>query len=698
MAEEMKTAAENTKKESEAKAQLTKATREQKAAVEEMKDSLKKFGNELFKVSQAGIDLGKSLGTTATQGVQLELQNRKSVALQMMSLDVNSMVTMKEQATAQQALTDTFIGTAAGMQISAEGTTALISSLKTGAKSDFELTAQSMRALTVAGVGTGAQMEEFRKASGRSSLSSEQFSKIVNNNSLSFLVYGKSFAKAAADADRLGISLSQVQGAQQSMVTNLDGTIDTIAQLNQLGGNVDFGTLVQKLEMEGPDAVLKYLSSAIPGDLMQSTSFRALVGQLGIPAETILKQQKVGGTADVIEKQMTEAAKATGDTAKGLTVLGRVMEMFDSTMKGVVLSAWALGGSFVQLFVTTRAIRAAQALQGGVGGGAGAAAAVGGSIASNTGGAAGGNALGGTSKGVSSFSGNSILKGAAAMLIVAASVYVLGKALQEFSTVKGEDMIRAGAALGVLAAGAFVLSAGAPAILTGATVIAALGASLIPFGVALRIMAPTLPVLSTFIGSLGELKLGTAAALAALGPALSIFAGGLTAAALASLVGGGIVNKITTLSAAAPGIAALAGAIRTLKTSLDELNAVDVSKLNEIRTSTNRVGTASVIASRPTTVSPVSTPPVVAQSPVRNTVEIPNVMRMGLNVAAQQVSAANSSVSPTPAGQTNLGLERKMEELITTIRSANTTINIDGTQRTVPRMQVVKVLTRNEAQ
>jgi hypothetical protein len=329
--------------------ELRKAKDQEREAANNVARSAANVGREFLKISSAGIDMAKALGTTATQGVQLELDNRKSISSQFGRVEADRMVTMAEQTAAQKALTDSFISTAEGTVLSAEGTNQFLSTLKGGFKSNFELTGASLKALAVTGITTEAQMENFRKSSGRASLSSDQFGRMVNNNSLSFLLYGNSFAKAAANAEKAGIALSSIQGAQESMVSNLDGVVDTVAQLNQLGGNVDFGTLVQKLEMEGPDAVLQYLSSAIPGDLMQSTSFRALVGQLGIPAETLLRQQKVGSASDDIEKQMTKAGKEAGELAKTLTTADMSTRTLMQTFGSITLAGFSAAASLIQL-------------------------------------------------------------------------------------------------------------------------------------------------------------------------------------------------------------------------------------------------------------------------------------------------------------------------------------------------------------
>jgi hypothetical protein len=337
---------EMTRAEMEAYAEEHKRnTEETKKSNEQLKkftNSLKTVGNELLKIGDAGIKFASTIGTSATRGVELELRNRAAVVSQLIKLDADRAVSLAQQQAAQQALTDTFISTREGFELSAKGTQAFAANLKGGFKSEFQLTNESLRALVITGMATEAQFENFRKASGRASLSSGQFATIVNKNTLSFLLYGPKFAKAAVDAERLGISLSSLQAAQEGLVTNLDGTIDTVAQLNQLGAQLDFGTLIKVAEQEGPDALLAYARATIPANLLQSTSTRALFKQLGISAEDFLKaggQQK--SAAESIEEQMTEAAKKTNSFGATLLTIGsRAKEILVGSFLNVAVAAF----------------------------------------------------------------------------------------------------------------------------------------------------------------------------------------------------------------------------------------------------------------------------------------------------------------------------------------------------------------------
>jgi hypothetical protein len=338
--------------EREARKKATKSLDESRKALDKFADKAKDLGKELVRMGRAGTEFAQKIGTSAVKGVELDLKNRTALLSQIGKVELNRMVNMQQIQAAEQSLTDTFISTRAGFELSAEGAAKFAQNLKGGFGSEFELTGDSLKALTVIGATTEEQMNAFRQATGRASLSSAQLSTIVNKNSMSFLLFGNKFAKAAADAERAGISLAAIQGAQESLVSSLDNVIDTVSQLNQLGAQVDFGTLVQKLEQEGPDAVLQYLSSTVPGDLFQSTSFRALFNQLGINSEQILRQQQVGSAAENIESQMTKAATSSTATAKAMTAVARGADIVEGSFGMLAKAAYGAATSLLALSVT----------------------------------------------------------------------------------------------------------------------------------------------------------------------------------------------------------------------------------------------------------------------------------------------------------------------------------------------------------
>jgi hypothetical protein len=163
------------------------------------------------------------------------------------------------------------------------------------------------------------------------------------------MLYGASFAKTAVAAERLGISLSAAQAAQESAVTNLDGLLDTVAQVNQLGGQVDFGSLVTKFEFGGPAAALEYLQAAVPPNLFQAASTRALIRQFGIPLEDLMKGagSVQSSAAKSIEGQMTEADKSANIMTKSAVFLQNSATATTVAFGGLIAATGVLITSFL---------------------------------------------------------------------------------------------------------------------------------------------------------------------------------------------------------------------------------------------------------------------------------------------------------------------------------------------------------------
>ena len=162
-------------------------------------------------------------------------------------------------------------------------------------------------------------------------------------------------------------------------------------------------------------------------------------------------------------------------------------------------------------------------------------------------------------EGVKAFGDTKVLKGAGALLILGASLMVTVKALQEFASVKWEDMAKAGVALLGLAVVASALGDLGPEILEGAAAILALSAATWISAKAFQEFASVdwgsvfegiaaLSLLSIVAAILGVniefIALG-AAAIALLGIALVPFA---AAAAIAGFAMKELADSFTTLS------------------------------------------------------------------------------------------------------------------------------------------------------
>jgi hypothetical protein len=199
-----------------------------------------------------------------------------------------------------------------------------------------------------------------------------------------------------------------------------------------------------------------------------------------------------------------------------------------------------------------------------------------------------------------------ILAGAAALVLVAASVFVFAKAAQEFATVSWEDMAKAGVGLlGLVAAlaavGAIMMSGvGAVAILAGAAAIAVmagglfiLGKALQEIGTGMNLMAPALTVLD----SLGS----KAAALGTVQASLMGIADGLREISDAGTGAIPVLDKMVALGSGANSIGeskskADEGSLAAVEAKLSELVAA-VKAGGNVYIDSNKVGRAQVLGS-----------------------------------------------------------------------------------------------------
>lgn len=199
-----------------------------------------------------------------------------------------------------------------------------------------------------------------------------------------------------------------------------------------------------------------------------------------------------------------------------------------------------------------------------------------------------------------------LIAGAAALALVAASVYIFAKAAQEFATVSWEDMAKAGVGLlglvGALAAvGAIMMSGvGAVAILAGAAAIVVMAGGLFILGKALQeigegmnLMSPALVVLD----SLGS----KAAALATVQASLMGIASGLREISDAGTGAIPVLDKLVALGSGGGSIGeskskADEGSIAGMEAKLAELIAV-VKAGGNVYIDSNKVGRAQVLGS-----------------------------------------------------------------------------------------------------
>jgi hypothetical protein len=182
-----------------------------------------------------------------------------------------------------------------------------------------------------------------------------------------------------------------------------------------------------------------------------------------------------------------------------------------------------------------------------------------------------GDKMGKMGKGIKA---NDLIKGAAAMLIMAAALYVAAKAFQEFATVKWEDVAKGLVGVAGLAAIAYVLGKAQGDMIKGALAVAILGLALVPFAYAMSLISG-LDIGSVIAAGAGLVIFG--AAVFALGSLMMTGAGAfIFGAGLLALAGLGIA--MMTLGAgllvAAAGFNAIGGSMGSVISSISQIGDV----------------------------------------------------------------------------------------------------------------------------
>ncbi|MDA9225111.1 hypothetical protein N9O93_00300 [bacterium] len=177
-------------------------------------------------------------------------------------------------------------------------------------------------------------------------------------------------------------------------------------------------------------------------------------------------------------------------------------------------------------------------------------------------------------------SSSAMVKGAAAILLLGAAVVPLAFGLSLMKDVGLGTIGVLAAGLITLGAAAAILSFASPFILTGAVAIAALGLALIPFGIALNLVANALPVFVESLGSMSEVD----------GGGLLKASGGMLAMAGAMALMAPLLPFMLLGSLAAP-------SIETLGKALQTMNGVDFANLAQAGVAMTALGAGMAVMS-----------------------------------------------------------------------------------------------------
>jgi len=333
--------------------------------------ALQKLSTAVFDITEeltnSGRALARTIGTTLTDGIRLESQARANFASQVFRYGVNFAATVEQIQAVQKSAADAFVNVPEGFQLSSDATAEFASGLKRIFGGEFELTSNTLRNFGALGLTSLESIEQFKNSTGRAGFSTQQYERIINRNIPSLLIFGQSAARSAINLDRIGISLEQYRAVQQGVVTNLEGTLDTVNQLNQLGATIDFSSFVRISELEGPEAAFRYLDQNIPDALLKtSTSFRALTEQLpGVKVEDLLRGGMEPAVA-TLEQQLLDISGPDGALAGFASALGTTTQAIQKSTGNTALPLLgAAGGALGASLAGTLGLSATFAATGG---------------------------------------------------------------------------------------------------------------------------------------------------------------------------------------------------------------------------------------------------------------------------------------------------------------------------------------------
>lgn len=320
---------------------------------------------------------------------------------------------------------------------------------------------------------------------------------------------GKNMLKAAAAAAKLGVSLKTLTGLSEQLL-NFESSLTTEMELGALlGRNLNLDK-ARSLAYQGDIAgatkeTLKSLGGIDAFSKMDYFTKKKTAELLGSSVEELENMVALQQNADTITGKMnaklnlwsegwntfvnTGLGKAVTGLGGALVIVGQ-MGYGLKTLAGPVKALIGSMGQLIAKMFTAKTLSAslsqAPAFPGAnVGRGAG-----GRFISMKSPVAAAAPAMAGPMKGINSvskFNATGMLKGAAALLVLAGALWVSAKAFQQFATVDWGSVAMGAGALVVFTAAMFglgALIAGPGAIIFGAGVVGllALGAALVVFG------------------------------------------------------------------------------------------------------------------------------------------------------------------------------------------------------------------------
>ena len=391
----------------------------------------------------------------------------------------------------------------------------------------------------------------------------------IANNTEAFARFGaegaKEFVMTSIAAKKLGIEMSSITAAADSLL-DIEGSIAKQMEAEVLLGRQLNLDAARQAALQGDYLTLtkelaNQVGSVAEFNSMNAIQQQALADSLGMSVADTRKmvenQDKLAGLSDEALQHYKETGEIQGEGESLLNAQNIQLAMQATTAAAALVSLGSQLGLRTSIFGMAKATADVDQKQ-----------------------APGGT--GGLMESMKKIKMGDVVKGAAAMLIVAAAVFVFGKAVQEFMNVSWEAvgmavvsmlaLVGAVALLGMI----MMSGVGALAIIAGAAAMLIVAAAMLVLAVALSIISEAIPNFMLFIPMLPEMAFGFLTllhllpAIPLLGLGLILFGAGLGIAAIGvgvfNALGG--VETISELSIAMATLVPLAGGIASLGSAL----------------------------------------------------------------------------------------------------------------------------------
>jgi hypothetical protein len=421
---------------------------------------------------------------------------------------------------------------------------------------------------------TAMDMAATTKAMGKAAgVPIDSLMKDVAGSSKAFAEYGKdggiNIAKAAVSAAKLGVGMDSLTKVTDSLL-DFETSINAEMELGAMLGKQLNLDRARGLAYEGNiggavKETLQQLGGIEEFNKMDIFQKRKAAELLGLSVDEL---QKMAANSDKLNEDGSIQLSTFDSITESITAAATASGGFLKTMGGMVLGAAQMGGSFAQMGMDVKGMASKLPIIGKLFGG-GAAPTAGPTPAAATTPSPGGGGADQANK-FSKIKSSDLIKGAAALLILAAALWVSAKAFQEFATVKWEDVGKGLVGLVGLATIAYILGKAQGEMIKGAIAVAILGVALIPFAFAMSLIAG-LDIGSVLAAAAGLVIFGAAVfglGLLLTGPGAIVFGAGilgfLALGAALIVLGAGLQMVGSGFSAISAGLPALVEQVSSL--------------------------------------------------------------------------------------------------------------------------------------